>query len=104
MAGLFLPFGCVLWVRSVNPADLPQREQARAHIAGLFNILGRPFDEFRPVWSGLAHGPRRTLLILADMPQVWANRAYDELSPQTVIELKARVMQLRDWLNKVLPE
>lgn len=88
----------------MNAADLPARQRAQAHCAGLLAVLGSPADDFRPVWDGAGRESRRMFLMIAKLPAYLVERAYTDLKPQTRIELKTRVTALRDWLNKALPQ
>lgn len=87
----------------MSARDLPAKEQAAAHIAGLFAILQKPYDEFRPVWSGADLPARRVFLKIAKLPESWAGRAWDELGRNEREALKTRVFDLRDFLAVHLP-
>lgn len=89
---------------NVIAGDLPKAEQDKAQIAGLFAMLGKPYEDFRPVWSRADRDSKRVFLKVAHMPESWSLKTYDELTPQTRLELKTRVFALRDWLNKVLKD
>jgi hypothetical protein len=87
----------------VSARELPAKEQTAAHIAGLFAILGKPYDEFRPVWSGADMPARRVFLKIAKLPEVWAARSWDGLGREERELLKTRVFALRDFLAVHLP-
>lgn len=83
--------------------DLPTREREAAHIAGLLAVLGRPADDFAPVWSAASRDSRRIFLQIARLPLWLVDREFEEMRPDTRIELKTRVRMMRDWLNKAVP-
>lgn len=87
----------------MNQADLPAKEKSAAHIAGLFAILGQPAPDFAPVWNKASRESRRLFLQIAKLPFHLVDRGYEEMRPDTRIELKTRVCMLRDWLNKQVP-
>ena len=86
----------------MNPNDLPPREKVRAHCAGLFAALGKPYDAFRPVWAGADKNARRAFLKIAALPEIWHCREWDGLGRAEKEQLKTRVFAMREWLNSHL--
>jgi hypothetical protein len=82
--------------------DLPEREQRRAHVAGLLATLGKPYEVFRPVWAGADNAARRAMLKIAGMPEIWYCREWDGLGRTEKEKLQGRVLKMRDWLNSHL--
>lgn len=82
--------------------DLSAVEKTAANLAGLFEILGKPYDSFRPVWSDADMASRRLFMKIAKMPEEWSRREWDNLGRAEREQLKTRVIGLQVYLNKYL--
>lgn len=80
--------------------DLPLREQRRAHIAGLYAVLGIESDPWRAAWRDLPGGARRALLAVGGQsPTYLAGREWGELSDAARAAVKSAARRLRTILE-----
>ena len=88
----------------MNAADIPRRETGAAMLAGLLATLGAENDRFRHLWANSDERQRRMLLQIGGVPLFLSEKRWDDLSAETRGKIKRRAADLREWLNRVLPD
>lgn len=91
--------------RHADHAEWASRKAAiAAHLPTLYAAIGAQQDAFAHAWNTATESTRRVFLVIAKRAEFLAGKRWDELSADTRGDLKRRIPDLRDWLNRSIPE